>query len=179
MRHGQWRGMITAVEPVNTIVMRWADLGDVELCARSVDGAQTAVAHVAGGRLFEGMRAGPALRGLYGQMAAPASQVVPLFWLRGGDGGVHVYSQIRFLGEDACFIRLTERRLDQGAVEDLGWLAGAVELHAANATFLNNHQCYYRKCFPGQELEYKYTLDPSSCLGNDRDPVRAAAGGWA
>jgi hypothetical protein len=34
----------------------------------------------------------------------------------------------------------------------------AVELHEANRTFLTNHQCYLRKFWPGDEIEYKLTL---------------------
>ncbi|MGH8896278.1 MAG: hypothetical protein ACRDZ4_04450 [Egibacteraceae bacterium] len=91
---------------------------------------------------------------------------VPLFYVSattaGRDLDLHVYSQIRFLAEDACFIRITQTPLRVRRVEDLSWLPAAVELHARQALFLNNHQCYYRKCFDGQELEYKYTLAPTA-----------------
>ncbi|HET8641158.1 MAG TPA: hypothetical protein VFM37_04425 [Pseudonocardiaceae bacterium] len=142
-----------ASHPSNTVVLRWADLGRVELTGR--DGA---VASADGGELFPGMLPGTAVARL-----APGP-VVPLFYLavRDRDGGrdVHVYSQIRFLADDACFIRVTPEPLAVGEVEDLAWLPEALRLHQASSLFLNNHQRYYRKCFPDQELEYKYTLTP-------------------
>jgi hypothetical protein len=89
---------------------------------------------------------------------------VPIFYLAtrpAGDGlETHVYSQIRFLAEDACFIRLTPQPITVPDVEGLGWLPEALERHGADFLRLNNHQRYYRKCFPGRELEYKYTIDP-------------------
>lgn len=142
-----------ATFPANTVVLRWADLGEVELVGR--DGRR-AKAH--GSELFPGMLPGPAVADLVG------GPVVPLFYLavqRTANGlALHVHSQIRFLAEDACFIRVTPEPIAVTEVEGLGWLPEALRLHAAEALFLNNHQRYYRTCFAGQEMEYKYTLKP-------------------
>lgn len=92
---------------------------------------------------------------------------MPLFYLAtrpapdGAEGlEVHVYSQIRFLVEDACFIRITPEPLRVADIAGLDWLAPARQRHGQDFLPLNNHQRYYRKCFPGHELEYKYTIDP-------------------
>jgi len=134
--------------PSNTIVLRWADLGKVDVRGvGTVDGAE----------LFVDLLPGPALREL---ATDPLRPLVPLFYLAVEGTKVHVHSQIRFLPEDACFIRVTPEPIEVADVEDLTWLRQAVRLHAENALFLNNHQRYYRKCFPGKEMEYKYTLTP-------------------
>lgn len=77
---------------------------------------------------------------------------------RGPGDAVHVHSQIRFLQEDACFIRLTDQPIPTADPLSLDWLAEAVRRHGQESLFLNNHQRYYRKCFKERELEYKYTL---------------------
>ncbi|MEU8269145.1 hypothetical protein AB0B89_18495 [Sphaerisporangium sp. NPDC049002] len=134
--------------PGNTLVLRWSDLGPVELIAGDRRVTSEGVA------LFPGMRPSQEVRSLLGD-----GPIVPLFCLSDTGDGLHVYSQIRFLEEDACFIRITSSPLAEPA-DSLRWLPEAARLHSEQALFLNNHQRYYRKCFVGQELEYKYTLTP-------------------
>lgn len=80
---------------------------------------------------------------------------------------IHIYSQVRFCIEDGLFIRTSsepylyvEADGIYGLLEGkpLGWVYEALRLHSLNSLFLNNHQCYYKKCFPGKELENKFTL---------------------
>ena len=157
--------------PSNTVQLDWRDLGPIELRARSTDGRRRAAGQTTGERLFDRLLPGPELTAVAAAVTAGrevtrpwATPLVPLFYLAARPAGtaleVHVYSQIRFLAEDACFIRLTPEPVRVPDVEGLGWLPEAVERHRADFLFLNNHQRYYRKCFPGRELEYKYTIDP-------------------
>lgn len=139
--------------PSNTVVLRFAELGRLDLRARSGERSE-----VDGGELFDGMLPGRRLAAL------TSGPTVPLFYLsvREEDGRklVHVHSQIRFCLGDACFIRTTPEPIEVADVEELTWLSTALVRHAESFLFLNNHQRYYRKCFPGKELEYKYTLTP-------------------
>lgn len=157
--------------PSNTVLLDWRGLGPVELRARSADGTHQATGQTTGERLFARLLPGPELAAAAAAVTAGrtaahpwATPLVPLFYLAtrpAGDGHeVHVYSQIRFLPEDACFIRLTPAPILVRDVEGLAWLGEAVNRHHAHFLHLNNHQRYYRKCFPGRELEYKYTIDP-------------------
>lgn len=163
--------------PSNTVLLDWDRLGPVELLATSADGTRRAYGRTTGDQLFDRLLPGAQLRAVMDALAGGAGRTtrpdgarpwarppVPLFYLAtrpAGDGvEIHVYSQIRFLPEDACFIRLTPRPIAAPDVEGLTWLPEAVERHAADFLHLNNHQRYYRKCFPGRELEYKYTFDP-------------------
>ncbi|MEV0174407.1 hypothetical protein AB0I00_25195 [Streptomyces sp. NPDC050803] len=139
----------------NTVVVRFAGLGACETVAAGTG----ASARITGEELFPHAVAGEALAAL---TPGSASALVPLAYVTGSpEAGYHVYTQVRFLAEDACFVRVTTEPVGPGPVEALGWLAPALAAHAEHALFLNNHQRYYRKCFPGQELEYKYTLDPA------------------
>lgn len=138
--------------PQNTVVLTWAELGQVEL--RGKIAGRSVLARGAGSDLFPDMMPGPDLVELVGDGPGP---LVPLFHLavRNTPAGprADVHAQIRFTAEDACFIRITPEPIAVSDVMDLGWLPEAVRLHAAQALFLNNHQCYYRKCFPEQENE--------------------------
>lgn len=148
--------------PSNTIVIDWASHGQVEVVALSVSGAKRGQARLQSVDLFTDMQPGDALSALLRQVGGDRGAYVPLFYVSGDerdDGlALHVYSQTRFLVEDACFIRITPEPLVVASIEDLSWLPTAVGLHAQHALFLNNHQCYYRRLFPGRELEYKYAL---------------------
>ncbi|WP_338898170.1 hypothetical protein WBG99_23285 [Streptomyces sp. TG1A-60] len=145
--------------PSNTVVLRWDRLGPLELSVRTVDGTRHHTAKARGDELFPGMLVGHALREAVTEVTGlPAGPVVPLFYVTADGDRAHVHSQIRFLDEDACFIRVTPTAVATAGVEALGWLPDAVRLHAESFLFLNNHQRYYRKCFSGKELEYKYTL---------------------
>lgn len=145
----------------NTVVLRWDTLGTVELTARPAGDAPASRLRATGSTLFDRMRPGAELRALGG---TAAGALVPLFLVHAVTDAdatrVHVYSQIRFLAEDACFIRTTSEPLVVEDPQELAWLPEAVRLHARDALFLNNHQRSYRRCFHGMELEHKYTLDP-------------------
>ncbi|WP_433532917.1 hypothetical protein ACQPYA_13455 [Micromonospora sp. CA-263727] len=143
--------------PSNTVVLSWAALGPVELLSRTVDGSRTGAAKADGAELFPGLLPGAAVREAVAAVSDAGGPLVPLFYVTAHGDRAHVHSQIRFLAEDACFIRITPEAIT-GEVTALGWLADAVRRHAEQFLFLNNHQRYYRKCFSGQELEYKYTL---------------------
>ena len=60
--------------------------------------------------------------------------------------------------DDACFLHITTTPASSRALDNLAWLHTALKVHAALAPSLNSHQCHWRKAFPGQELEHKYTL---------------------
>lgn len=142
---------VESVVPSNTIVVSWAALGECE--AVGPKGS----ARLPGPGLFPDGLASRALR----ELADGTGSLVPLCYLTEDPaGGFHVHGQVRFLAEDACFVRITSAPVGEGPVELLGWLRPGLAAHASHALFLNNHQRYYRKCFPGRELEYKYTLDP-------------------
>ncbi|MGF1341636.1 hypothetical protein ACQSMD_16175 [Streptomyces flavovirens] len=147
--------------PSNTVVLHWDRLGELELAVRTVDGSRRHTARARGDELFPGMLVGRALREAVTEVTGgPVGPLVPLFYVTADGERAHVHSQIRFLAEDACFIRITPESVPTAGVGELGWLPEAVRLHAEQFLFLNNHQRYYRKCFEGQELEYKYTLTP-------------------
>ncbi|MFI9162059.1 hypothetical protein [Kitasatospora aureofaciens] len=147
--------------PGNTVVVDWAALGTVRLEARDVAGTRTHGAVAQGAGLFPDMLPGAELRAAAAAVSDAANgPLVPLFYVSSDGTSAHVHSQIRFLAEDACFIRITEEPVPAAGIEELGWLPQALARHAEQFLFLNNHQRYYRKCFPGKELEYKYTLTP-------------------
>lgn len=151
----------------NTVLLRWGDLGPLEVRALSRDGSLRRVGRTTGEQLFDRLLPGPTLCRLAEAAPGPAtaSPLVPLFVLRtrpAPDGRVELdtYSQIRFLAEDALFIRTTPEPVVVTAVTDLEWVDTALRRHADDFLLLGNHQCYYRRCFPGRELEYKYNLTP-------------------
>ncbi|MGW2584228.1 hypothetical protein ACWCYZ_23365 [Streptomyces virginiae] len=149
--------------PGNTVVLDWAGLGTVELRSRDLAGTRTHTAEAEGTDLFPSMLPGAPLTAAVAAVSADgwtAGPLVPLFYVSSHGAEAHVHSQIRFLAEDAAFIRITEEPIPAADVADLSWLPEAVRLHAERFLFLNNHQRYYRKCFSGKELEYKYTLVP-------------------
>ncbi|QIZ37934.1 hypothetical protein [Saccharopolyspora sp. ASAGF58] len=147
----------------NTVVVSWSDLDPAFVATRTIAGEKQAADHLA--ELFcDGLPA-PGLVQMIRQAAtAPArSTCVPLFYLAvdpDADGfAVHVYSQIRFPGPDACFLRITDKPLRTSNVEDLDWLPTVLEYHQQHAQFLNSHERHFQKWRPEQELEFKYTLD--------------------
>lgn len=146
--------------PAITVVIRWNTLGLCPADALRPDGARLGSARIDGGELFPGAIAGPALRDLVGAETAPG--LVPLCYLaEHPGGGYHAYAQIRFHPEDACFVRTTREPVGHGPVEELRWLDPVLAAHAESSTALNNHLRYFRKHFPGTELEFKYTLAPA------------------
>lgn len=150
--------------PSNTVVLRWMELGPVELRARTADGTRQRVGEADGSRLFPDMLPSAGLAELVAAVSDSGGPLVPLWYLSAqpapGGYAVHVYAQIRFLNEDACFIRITPEPIVVSDVEEATWRSDALRLHADRFLFLNNHLLYYRKGFAGKELEYKYTLTP-------------------
>ncbi|MEN3584896.1 hypothetical protein AAH978_12185 [Streptomyces sp. ZYX-F-203] len=147
--------------PSNTVVLHWDRLGPLEPTVRTVDGTRRRTARTSGDELFPGMLPGRELREAVAEVTGrDTGPLVPLFYITADGDRAHVHGQIRFLAEDACFVRITPEAVDTAGVEELAWLPEAVRLHGERFLFLNNHQRYYRKCFGGKELEYKYTLTP-------------------
>lgn len=104
--------------PSNTVVVRWDTLGDCPVTALTSAGNElTNSQAVAGSALFPEAIAGTALRAMTGPAAASA--LVPLCYLAEHSGGYHVYAQIRFYAEDACFVRTTPEPVGNGPVESL------------------------------------------------------------
>lgn len=162
--------------PTNTVVLTWRNLYATSAAARILDGTRLAATKLPGGDLFDHhARPSAALRRLLTHAAngnrSPvtplAASWVPLFYASATPAvdllDIHVYSQIQFHAEDACFIRTTATPF-RARPDDFFWLYLATELHRRQASFLNSHECSYRTCFPGLELEHKYTLRPDTDL---------------
>ncbi|WP_405589721.1 hypothetical protein [Streptomyces sp. NBC_01190] len=148
--------------PSTTVVVPWARLGSCHVTALKTNGDEITTGTIHGSTLFPDAIAGHPLRTLVGEAAAPG--LVPLCYLAADPGGgYHVYAQIQFHAEDACFVRTTREPVGAGAPpEALRWLESALAAHAAAALRLNNHQRYFRTHFAGTELEYKYNLTPQA-----------------
>lgn len=164
---------IEAVHPANTIHLTW-DATPAQVTITTRDGRKRVVVAATLGDLFEGMGASPLITEGIGSPGDSDTDggpcaLVPIFYLTGWerttDAGseltLHVHSQVRFESADALFIRTTQQPLVVTADRLVDVLPAACERHAEQSTFLNNHQCYYRKCFPGRELEHKYTMEPA------------------
>ena len=107
-----------------------------------------------GSALFDGMQlAGPLADVLRLHRAGMA--YAPLFLGHADADRIHLYSQVRFTGRDALFIRTGSTTQGES---DLPWLRAAWQNHQEQTLFLNNHQCYYRKVLRGKEIEVKFTL---------------------
>jgi hypothetical protein len=152
--------------PSNTIVLSWAELGEVEPMACTMSRGLVATGRERADRLFSGLLPGSGLLQLIEAAGGDGREsYVPLCYLSArpdpsGSGWLaHAYGQIRFLESDACFIRLTDGALSMSEVSELSFLPEVLARHAEHALFLNNHQCYYGKLFPGFELEHKYTFE--------------------
>lgn len=150
----------------NTVVVSFSEIAPSFVTIRTIAGDGEVRGQLA--ELFRDGLPTPGLRRLVNQVSTAPSRStwVPLFYLAARPVSdsctMHVYSQIRFPGPDACFLRITSEPLLSGTVEDLGWLAGALEQHRQHAQFLNSHERHFRKWRPGLELEYKYTLGAGS-----------------
>ncbi|WP_405842578.1 hypothetical protein OG528_29860 [Streptomyces platensis] len=145
--------------PSTTVVIRWDTLGECDVIGLTAEGGRLGADRIEGSGLFPDAIAGPALRALVGPSAAPG--LVPLCYLAEHPGGYHVYAQIRFYPQDACFVRTTPEPVGEGPVQALRWLTPALAAHTASSMQLNNHLRYFRTHFAGTELEYKYNLDPA------------------
>lgn len=157
--------------PDNTAILTWRGLRPVRLSAHALDGNHsTRPLHPADDLLPDGLPSSElreAMATLADQTGLPApSNCTPLFYVTATptDGAleVHAYSRTRFHPDDACFLRITPAPLRAWTIYDLSWLHAALGLHTLQRQFLNSHECHYRRCFDGQELEYKYTLAPST-----------------
>lgn len=147
--------------PSTTVIIRWDMLGPCQVSSLTADGRPLGRRQIEGSALFPDAIAGHAVREMVG--AAAASSLVPLCYLsEHPGGGYHVYAQIRFYPEDACFVRISREPVGAGAVEALRWLDPALAAHAEFALPLNNHLRYFRTHFAGTELEYKYNLTPGT-----------------
>lgn len=172
---GRWRdpapppclvASLPAVEPVqksNTISLELRDL-DVSLrpagLQRPASPRWLAAGWLRFGDLYDGLTPSPLLRELVADIGGEpsiAGSYVPIFY-RGiaVEGHAHLYGRARFHGGDAVFIRTSEQ--PTLVDDDEGMLRSALEAHAEDPTFINNHQCYYRKCLAGREAEYKLNL---------------------
>ncbi|MBV9024150.1 MAG: hypothetical protein JO362_10240 [Streptomycetaceae bacterium] len=144
--------------PSTTVVIHWDTLGTCLVTALTSQGTPLATGRIDGSALFPDGIAGPAVRTMIGEAAAPG--LVPLCYLAEHPGGYHAYAQIHFSPQDACFLRTTREPVGAGLVEELRWLNPALSAHADSALRLNNHRRYFHTHFPGTELEYKYNITP-------------------
>jgi hypothetical protein len=143
----------------NTISL---ELGDLSVSVRPTGSRRPAAGPLRFGDLYDGLTPSPALRALLADVL-PANRMplvdsyVPIFYRDVlADERGHVYGRARFYGDDALFIRTSEEQIS--ATDDETVLRAACDLHAHNPTFINSHQCYYRRCLAGKEAEYKFTL---------------------
>lgn len=162
--------------PENTILLaldgREAPLRLLDAERRELWSGRAPLAELLEGRVL----ADPLRRGLAAALppaeAARLGSWAPAFYASwDGDGGrVHLHGRVRLGERDALFVRTSpEQRRWEGAAlagpagAAAPWLTEAARLHAHDPLFLNNHQCYYRKCHAGVELEHKLTLlDPAA-----------------
>lgn len=173
--------------PINTFCLQWQSNKSVTYELMDTEGSVVESGAIELRDVFPGMVLGPALqRAARRHFSLSATDsigpIVPLFcvssqtartpgWTLHRD--VHFYSQVRFTPEDALFIRTSSqpyvhligsadlgRRLELAPARGSVWFEEAMNLHRANALFLNNHQAYYRKCFEGTEIEVKFDLQP-------------------
>ncbi|MFI6991786.1 hypothetical protein [Nonomuraea wenchangensis] len=148
-----------STSPTTTVVVRWDVLGPcaVRLLTASGD-ALGPDREIDGSALFPDAIAGPDLVAMTGPAGAPS--LVPLCYLAQHADSYHVFAQIHFHPEDACFIRTAAMPAGDGPVEALRWLDPALKAHACAALRLNNHRRYFHTHFAGIELEHKYNLTP-------------------
>jgi len=109
--------------------------------------------------LFDGLVPSPLLRELTADLGGslrPESYVPILYRGMAADDCAHLYGRTRFDGDRANFLRTTAEPVPVGDDDQL--LRAALAAHGADPTFVNSHGCCYRKCFGGDEVEYKLTL---------------------
>lgn len=154
--------------PANTVILRWAELEPMNVTVRTVDGRQAVHAHLPAGPLFDTFRPASTLRRLVDGIASPGMDPSPAPLLHAtvvpASHGVdiHAYSPVEHSVEGMCLVRTTSQPLVVCDLDDLSWVDTALRQHADQASSLNSHQCAWRKAFPGQELEHKYTLLPDT-----------------
>jgi len=174
--------------PANTILLDLTEQGVLEYRLVDIEGHVYLYGNVHRDQLFVNMMLGDEVRRavlakMGEQVAEELATFVPLFYLSWDEievGGkvlqknLHVYSQIRFALTDALFIRTSPTPYVQVISKNVSDIQSlplgdalsnfreAVRLHAVDPVFLNNHQCYYKKCYPGKELENKFNLAPTT-----------------
>lgn len=84
--------------------------------------------------------------------------LTPLWLLVRHHDGMHAFVALRHMISDALFVRLHPGPVDATSEAELSRFAA--EWHQEHSLFLNSHQCYYKRLFPGEEIEHKYTLPP-------------------
>ena len=172
---------------LNTILLSFKSDKEYSYFLVDFQGRQVRCGTVAGNRLFNGMYLGDQLidvirRNCATDTVKASGTFAPLFVTRYKVTKCdelsiyrdwYSFGQVRFRGTDALFIRLHQEAytwvksedpkkmpmLGTGNIAPMGWLEESIRLHRDNFLFLNNHQCYYKKCFKDNELEYKYNLE--------------------
>lgn len=81
---------------------------------------------------------------------------LPLFIKFEKNNELTFFSRLRVLNGSMLFIFSGE--VADEKISEVNLLELFNQVHRKNALFLNNHQCYYKKLFKGEEVEYKYTL---------------------
>jgi hypothetical protein len=175
---------IEDIVPSNTVYISFKNTESVKYKFVFANGITIKEGIIPINRIFSDMSIGTALKNDLKNSNVPyiddLNEFVPLFYLSFEFfkdtqvelyKNIHIYSQVRFCIEDGLFIRTSSepylyveadeiygREMDLPEGKPLGWVHEALRLHVRNSLFLNNHQCYYKKCFPGKELENKFTL---------------------
>ncbi|TDW15646.1 hypothetical protein [Kribbella kalugense] len=93
-------------------------------------------------------------------MRAQCRGLAPLFLLRAFDGRWTPYTQQSFTGDDVLFVVLPGPTLtgDLSSANQVIWTGQLAERHRACGPKAVNHQRWFVNALPGQELEYKFTL---------------------
>ena len=156
-------GLAPNTEPGNMLTL--ADVGDVHVETRTVDGSRRITATAAGSRLLTGLRLGSAISEMTAALAGPGhpARQAPLFCATRHRDGWHVYSRAHQRPGRWCFIRTSATAIPATS-DDLCWLGPAIALHAANSGVLNSHHCARPPALVGQEVETKYTLPADTAI---------------
>jgi hypothetical protein len=156
---------LPATEPDNTVMVTFANVGDVRAESRTVDGHHQVTATTDGSRLLTGLRLGPAISEMIAALAGPGrpERHAPLFCAIAHPGGWHVYSRTHQQAGRWCFIRTSATPIPATG-DDLCWLSTAVTLHATHSRVLNTRHCTVPPALAGKEVETKYTLPDSTAI---------------
>nr|MDT0658724.1 hypothetical protein [Micromonospora sp. DSM 115978] len=154
-----------ADEPANTIMLSFAELGEVTIETRTKDGSRRVTATADGATLLNGLRLGTTVSALIADLSDPGrpANQAPLFCAVQYRDGWHIYSRVHQRVDRWCFIRTSTAAIPAMG-DDLGWLDNAVALHARNATILNSHVCTKPPAFAGNEVETKFTLPAQTAI---------------
>jgi hypothetical protein len=163
--------------PSNTIHLRFDDRpAPLRLVAR--DGDVLASGVTTTNALLGGMSGFPGALPELARLIDPALREAPwspIFYASWEGPPAHVYThgQARVSTHDVLLVRTSP-----DLVPHADWVMHAARHHARDPVFLNNHQCYYRKCMPGHEAEHKFTftdaVDIWALIVEVYDELRAA-----